>query len=535
MDRRNFVVTCYDKLCNKIRKEYITKNFSEPTDEEIKEILERAREEIRSKYFSLNTGTQSIIMKKGGINNANIGDSAVVIIELPSGSREKSPQGEYIERDADLDRQTKVVETSSRNVLIRNSRISGKTYVFVKTETDDCIEDVMIVLKAELSQLELNGRKVYADRIRSDSNEILKNILFEVCEDVVYYYDTDDSTDNAVSHKAHYDFEPYELLNYLKKRIKGQDEAIKTGAMLIMDFLEKVPCKNYEYSAPNWLLTAPSGMGKTEFYRAVRDFFKERNVPIPVVQVDLSNITEAGFKGKNYDFIMESISNAAEGKCDGTAICFLDEADKKFAPSYDNKGINVNAAVQSNLLTLLEGIKTTVNDNEFDSGKTMFVLMGAFQNLRDRKQENALFLNSISPDNEPPVEDDLYGNITRDDMMQEGMLEEIAGRITAVVNLQRIKEDDMRLLISEKAANIGRENGYRIRLTQKGLNELMTIAYTPLGVRMPMNKIKSLMFSAVSEKYFTQGFERNDFDVVIDGLDRARLEKVRKKASYQCE
>lgn len=53
------------------------------------------------------------------------------------------------------------------------------------------------------------------------------------------------------------------------------------------------------YSAPSIILSAPSGCGKTETFRALRDYFTKEIPNFPVTQVDLNSITEEGFKGKD--------------------------------------------------------------------------------------------------------------------------------------------------------------------------------------------------------------------------------------------
>lgn len=67
---------------------------------------------------------------------------------------------------------------------------------------------------------------------------------------------------------------------------------------------------------------------------------------------------------------------------DGTGIVFLDEFDKKLLPSYSSQGENINAAVQSQLLTMIEGRIIRINRYEIDTNKTMFVGLGSFDEYR---------------------------------------------------------------------------------------------------------------------------------------------------------
>ena len=153
---------------------------------------------------------------------------------------------------------------------------------------------------------------------------------------------------------------PSVMLEECRKRVQGQP-MIKTAVFIIYNYLLALESGDLK-AAENWILTAPSGSGKTEFYRALRDIFKKYNIPVPVTNVDLSLITEAGYRGDNVDSIHDKLMEA-DSESDGYGICFLDEADKKFLPSHSGKGDNVNAAVQANLLTMIERFRKKLSLN----------------------------------------------------------------------------------------------------------------------------------------------------------------------------
>ena len=144
---------------------------------------------------------------------------------------------------------------------------------------------------------------------------------------------------------------PADMLAFFESSLIGLKPETRKIVCLFYEYF-RVAATGENFVAPNWILTAPSGCGKTEVYRILRDFCKENDIPIPVVQVDLSLITEAGYKGKETTEIIRQIVEA-NYKTDGTAICFLDDADKKFVPSISGSCNDGNAAVQANLLTLV--------------------------------------------------------------------------------------------------------------------------------------------------------------------------------------
>lgn len=234
------------------------------------------------------------------------------------------------------------------------------------------------------------------------------------------------------------------MLDYCEKRIQGQGIQLKLAVYQIYRYMQSVE-KGDSFCADNWILTAPSGSGKTEFYRTIKELFARYNIPIPVVQIDLSQITEA---------------------------------DKKCVPSYGSNNVDNNAAVQANLLTLIEGteLKVDVNDEQkdFDSTHTMFVLMGAFQSIRQQKQEKRAskplgFTASYaasSEDNIDRVEDCFYEDLTLQDMIDYGMREELAGRMVQVVNFHKLSEEAMLELLRYKVEEISDGMGIDIGMTE---------------------------------------------------------------------
>lgn len=324
---------------------------------------------------------------------------------------------------------------------------------------------------------------------------------------------------------------PKAMYDYVRSRIRGQDEALKSALYMVYRYLVNF-AEGRDVPAENWMITAPSGAGKTEFYRSVKALFKEYGIDIPVVQIDLSQISEAGFKGNNPDTIIARLA-AENPERGGYAICFLDEADKKFCPSFTSGGNNVNAAVQGNLLTLIEGIEMKVDVGDevvnFDTGKTMFVFMGAFQPIRDKKHQKKLtrgvgFGSELEKkDSTEEAHDVFYEEVDMQDMIDYGMLEEIAGRLVRVVNFGRISEADMAELIRDKVVKIGEEYGCSIRITDKAVEEIVGISYGTVGIRKPINRIKQLVQDTLADALFGDGFNELTDHILIESADKARI------------
>ena len=320
-----------------------------------------------------------------------------------------------------------------------------------------------------------------------------------------------------------------EMLNYVLSRIKGQDNEIRRAVYIVYEYLKSIASGKPMHSV-SWIITAPSGSGKTEFYRSIRDFFKAKKIPVPVIQYDMSRITETGFKGAESSEILKLAYNV--NGTSGYAIFFLDEADKRFIPSYSGNGQDANRAVQAELLTMVEGTIRSIDENEpsttFDTNKTMFVFMGAFQDLRERKAVRTAVRSTpigftdgsenASPESGQYV-DYFYSDLSIEDMIEYGMLEELAGRITRVVNFHLIEESEMRKLIKLKAEEISKEAGVITEFSRNAYDELFEQAYTNLGVRRPMNIIRGCIQDALAKIVFDQSPAENDEYIIrIDSV-----------------
>ncbi len=334
------------------------------------------------------------------------------------------------------------------------------------------------------------------------------------------------------------DLNSKDLMTYCSSRVQGQELELRKAVYLIWQYLQSV-LKGKHFQAFNWFLTAPSGCGKTEFYRTLKQYFVDHNIPIPVVQIDLSRITEEGFRGLDPSNIIDMIKNV-QSDTNGYAICFLDETDKKLISNYDGHGDNVNQNVQSTLLTLIEGIATDMDKDgipkEFDTCKTMFVFMGAFQDLRLERQQKMSRVHRVgfSTDDEQILTptDSFYAPVTMEDIIRYGMQEELAGRIQQVINFKRMSDESMLQLLRCKKIQIGEELGFNIEMTERAEHELLTISFGNLGLRHPINKIRELVLNTVSEKFFDDDFANEITAVRMESLENATIIYHKKTAKH---
>lgn len=262
----------------------------------------------------------------------------------------------------------------------------------------------------------------------------------------------------------------------------------------------------------NIILTAPSGSGKTETYRALKEYFAKEIPELMVSIVDMNRITQEGFKGKDTDYLVhEFIEKKAS-----YGILFMDEFDKKLRPSYTSNKEDVNANIQSQLLSVLEGIDL----NGVDTSNILFVGMGSFDYLRKKREEVKSF--GFAEDTDYGQKKlDLFDEITREDMLEVGGLTELIGRFHAVINYDRLSYEAVDRIIDLRLAELKIQFGFDIELSDRMREVLHENSNSRLGNRLIESLICEPLLMANVEI-----LERNLSDVQVIVTDRNSYEIV---------
>lgn len=164
---------------NAVLRDIITRNDYMYTNEDMLKL--RAASPTTAKSSSLN-------VLDGSFVNAELEKNAVLVVELPTDKDKLSPQEKLLDVDDDLYRQMKLARTSSAPVVTRASKISDRVYLFVKTENEKKTMENMYMFEQQLKAIaDLRNRKVYMDRIESDTYDFAKSILQTMDCEARYY------------------------------------------------------------------------------------------------------------------------------------------------------------------------------------------------------------------------------------------------------------------------------------------------------------------------------------------------------------
>lgn len=310
-----------------------------------------------------------------------------------------------------------------------------------------------------------------------------------------------------------------DMLDYVQTRVKGQPELPKVLAGIyhyLQCVAEKRPCNS------NILLAAPSGCGKTETFRALHDYFHDKLPEFPILQVDMTSITEEGFKGPDTVDIVRGLFHTADPT--GIGIVFMDEFDKKLIPSFTSGGNNVNAAVQAQILTLIEGRNVTYKEQEINTANTLFIGLGSYDVCRQRREEvhGGLGFGAVAQ----AEQTDHYHPINRQDMIEMGASYELLGRFQIIANYYRLPKKMVNEIIDEHVKKLELSIGYSIRITAALREQLWEQANGNYGCRMLENTLVDATMQILA-KLFIENPDKKSSIVVLDRGGQARIEKKR--------
>ena len=223
---------------------------------------------------------------------------------------------------------------------------------------------------------------------------------------------------------------PIDIINEIKKTIKGQDAAIET---IITNLWIKYNFKDVPKA--NMLLIGPSGVGKTAIFKKLKQI-----LDVPVAMFSIPGVSQAGYKGHDIDEMLtelyilsnENIEKAEKG------IIFIDEFDK-LAANRDSGEIGT-IAVQNELLKIIEGCTRTVSiDNHrtfnIDTSNITFVCCGAFSELYEEKNTHKPVGFNSTYQELPKIK------VTTESIIKYGIIRELAGRLPIIIELNDLNNN----------------------------------------------------------------------------------------------
>lgn len=222
------------------------------------------------------------------------------------------------------------------------------------------------------------------------------------------------------------------VMTRLDEYVYGQNAA-KKAAIVMYEYLRRGKCRNT-------LFMGPSGCGKTEIFRQMKEIYPH------IVFCDASAITQSGWKGeeKVTDVFRRMLESGMTKEQVEHSIIVYDEFDKLITPATSLYGENVSAAIQGEMLRVIEGAEVPikyytnrVHTTTIDTSSIGFAFCGAFTSLYQKKHANK------QPAGFGQSNQNTDGPITIEDLIDFGMTPEMAGRISKIVLLDPIEAPEL--------------------------------------------------------------------------------------------
>ena len=312
--------------------------------------------------------------------------------------------------------------------------------------------------------------------------------------------EVDEKTINGVQEEVEFSMEPInipELYNEVTSNVIDQDEAVKK----ILTAIWKQYNNFDENKSRNILINGNTGVGKTEIFRILT-----KRLQIPCAIVNATEYTAEGYLGKSVKDMLLILLRKANGnvKMAENGILIIDEIDKLAQTNSFSTQIN-QKDVQEALLKLLEdgtyyleyNDENGIRKVEFNTKKLMIIGMGSFSRIKLTADKTVGFeAKSVAKK---------YKDITREDMIQNGMLPELIGRFPIVVQMNELTQESfIKILNNPKNSTLTRNKkffdaqGIKLSLSEDTIKKIAEKAEKQkLGARA-LDEIVETSLSAVS-------------------------------------
>ena len=353
---------------------------------------------------------------------------------------------------------------------------------------------------------------------------------------------------------------PRRIAEIIKKSIVGQDAPIEIVATALSAHFDRfrhnmrIIAKEKPIQTDNLLIIGPTGTGKTE---SIRTVIRELDLPVPVIVVAVTSLSNTGYHGKNMPTILEDLVEEAhriikkhpnyyayftnesdftiKEKEDGRkvkiinndaatrmilemcnhGIIILDEIDKiRYSANNQYEAVYAKK-IQYELLKIIEGGTGFGVDelaSQVDTSNILFVCMGAFTDLLNPPPEPSpigFVGENVSTSNKISV-----GVPTTRQIADFGLVEELLGRLPIRCRYNSLSVNNLYKILTESAISpvydferLFREAKNELTIDKAALREIARRAYeVKIGARGLRTIMGDLLYPIL---YSTDGIYTN--------------------------
>lgn len=242
------------------------------------------------------------------------------------------------------------------------------------------------------------------------------------------------------------------------QNIVGQDEPVR---QIITSIYKSIVFRSLK---SNILIMGNSGTGKTETVKQILKRFQ-----IPYTIEDATKYTQEGYYGSDVIEMFYNLLDSAHEDIERAqyGVIVVDEIDKKAGRFSDGERDVSGIEVLNSLLKLIEGSKIPINQYEsMDTSNIIIIFLGAFSGLEKIRDER-LRKNSVGFSISENSADTSDSRILKQDLVKYGFPEEFVGRIGTIVQMNKLKVEDLVSILRNSKLSIFRR--YQKELRERGI------------------------------------------------------------------
>lgn len=246
--------------------------------------------------------------------------------------------------------------------------------------------------------------------------------------------------------------------------IIGQNEPVR---QIITAIYKAIVFKSIK---TNLLIIGDSGTGKTE---TIRQILKVLNLPYTIE--DATKYTQEGYYGADVEKMIYNLFENANQDIERAqnGVIVIDEIDKKAGKGFSDERDVSGREVLNSLLKIIEGTKISIDiDKEpyiadFDTSNLIVIFLGAFSGLEEIRKKR---LNTskagfnLNKDTKPKQDTKLL----KQDLIKYGLPEEFVGRISTIVEMNKLTKQDLASILRNSKLSIFR--AYQRELRERGIS-----------------------------------------------------------------
>ena len=258
--------------------------------------------------------------------------------------------------------------------------------------------------------------------------------------------DAEEEEVKSLDVEVDYDVNIADIYKKITDVIIDQDEPIRK-------ILTAVWKQNNHYSnrSRNILINGGTGVGKTEIFRLLSKLLN-----VPCVITSATQYSATGYVGGNVEDMLVSLVNKAEGDIDLAehGILIIDEVDKISEVNKGSAQVN-QRSVQESLLKILEDAVITIDTDygeiDFDTSKLMVIAMGSWTMAKVDDNKSIGF-------NSEAVKKKDYKKLTREDMLNNGLIPDFVGRFNTIIQMNDLNYDSFIKILNNSKNSMLRIN-----------------------------------------------------------------------------